>query len=75
MHILSFLFRLRADVSSLVVDTSLPTSEVITDSVALVPRTVIPLLRVALRDHVRPAKCAERVDYGSAPSAWRQEQG
>ena len=58
MRIPSFISRLKADVSSLAVDTSLPASGL---GKVLVRRTSVPCLHATLRDRVRPAKWAEHV--------------
>ena len=76
VRILSSLFRLRADVSSLAVDKSLPTSEVITDSVKHSSRARVFHFYVLLYKIVSVLRnVPSRVGYGSAPSAWGQEQG
>ena len=76
VRILPFLFRLRANVSSLAVDKSLPTSEVITDSVKRSPRARVFHFYVLLYEIVSVLRnVLSRVGYGSAPSAWGQEQG
>ena len=76
VRILPFLFRLRADVSSLAVDKSLPTSEVITDSVKRSSSARVFHFYVLLYEIMPVLRNGpSRVGYGSAPSACGQEQG